>query len=213
MQFQGGSMQSHFRKYLPHLSQFHSPAVYVPSFDEIHCLIEVANSHESTQAVGDLAYIVASSGLRMAELASLRVTDIVSDLGLVQIESQHQTTTRYVPVSLRTLRCLASLHARFPDSELVFGDRSRSFLQTLLRKFHSLAVKIGAERMLLHSLRCAMLENLSVLAKTDQELAAIQYLAGHVPSSPESDLDFQTILEIAKRLFEKLWSKLDAKKA
>jgi hypothetical protein len=36
----------------------------------IRRLVELANSHERTQPVGDLAYIVASTGLRIGELAN-----------------------------------------------------------------------------------------------------------------------------------------------
>jgi integrase len=119
---------------------------------------------------------------------------------------------RYVLVSSRALQTLVSLHARFPESELVFGDRSRSYLQTLLKKFHLLACKIGAENMRLHSLRRAMVRHLHHLANSEQEETAIQYLADHALHTAKSELDLQTILEIAKPFLEDLWAELDVKK-
>ena len=173
------SMQSRLTLLFPSMSQFYKPTLYVPSFDDIRRLIEEANSHERTQPVGDLAYIVASTGLRMGELANLRVTDIVSNQGQVRIESKHLPVNRYVPLSPRTLQGLASLHKRFPESELVFGNRPRSYLQGLTVKLELLAGKVGAENMQLHSLRRAVLAHLYSLVKTSQEETAVRLVTGH----------------------------------
>lgn len=210
MAISGDSMPSRAVMCFPSLPRLHPPAVYIPSFDDIGRLIRTANSHERTQPVGDLAYIVTSTGFRMGELENLRVTDIVA--GLVRIESKYFPVTRYLPLSPRAIQSLASLHARFPASDLVFGDRSRAYLQGLAARLRSLAGKIGTEDIRLYSLRRAVLEHFRCLVKTDHEERVIQYVIGLGNSaldSSESKLDVETNLETAKRLFADLWAELD----
>jgi integrase len=198
------------------MSQFYESTVYIPSFGDIRRLIELASSHERTQPVGELAYIVASTGIRIGELVNLRVTDIVADMYLVRIASKSSPTDRYVPLSPRALQSLASLHMRFPESELVLGDKSHSYLHTLVHRLHVLACNMGAQSMRLHSLRRAMLQHLHSLGKTLREEAAINDVAGHANlavKSSGSASDVETNLEIAKRLLKDLWAMLDLNEA
>lgn len=208
---QGDSLYWHFKSVVSSLSQSNHRRGYIPTFNAIRSVIETARNNERTQSIADLGYVVASSGLRMGELASLRITDVVSDMGLACIESKGTPFQRYVPLSPRAIQSLKSLHNRFAGSDMVFGDRSRAYLSGLYHRFQVLAVSRGIEQMRMHSLRIAALGYLDSLAQTSQEQSAVQYLTGRWNPllSDESDTDISTILQVATRLLASLWAKLE----
>jgi integrase len=184
---------------------------FVPTFDDIRSFIEAAKNQESTLPLAHLTYVVASSGIGMGELTMLRVTDVVSDMGLVRVESKGTGGQRYVSLSPRAIQSLKSLHSRFAGSDMVFGDRSRSYLTGLYHRLHVLAVNSGIEQMRVQSLRLAALRYLHSIAKTNLEQKAVQYLAGHWNPEPgnQSELALDAILPIAASLLADLWAKLE----
>jgi site-specific recombinase XerD len=206
----GDSMCWQFKRVLSNLPGSDLPTAYIPTFDGIRSFIEVAKSQERTLPLAELSYVMASTGMRTGELSRLLVTDVVSDMNLVRIESKGILAYRYIPMSARAIQSLKSLHSRFPGSKMVFGDRSRSYVSGLCHRFQSLAVKSGFEQMRVHSLRLAAIAYLHTLAQTAQEQCAVQYLAGwrDPMSSNESELDIDTILLAATRLLTSLWAKL-----
>jgi site-specific recombinase XerD len=208
---QEDSLYGQFKSVLSSLPQSDYRRACGPTFDDIRSFIAAAKKQESTLPLAHLTYVIASSGIRTGELTTLRVTDVVSDMGLVRIESRGPVVQRYVSLSPRAIQSLKSLHSRFAGSSMVFGDRSRSYLSGLYHRFHVLAVNSGIEQMRVHSLRLAALGYLDSLAQTSQEQSAVQYLSGrwNPMTSDESDLDIDTILQVATRLLASLWTKLE----
>jgi site-specific recombinase XerD len=208
---QGDSLYRHFTSVLSSLPQTDHLRAFVPTFDDIRSFIEAAKNQESTLPLAHLTYVVASSGIGMGELTMLRVTDVVSDMGLVRVESKGTGGQRYVSLSPRAIQSLKSLHSRFAGSDMVFGDRSRSYLTGLYHRLHVLAVNSGIEQMRVQSLRLAALRYLHSIAKTNLEQKAVQYLAGHWNPEPgnQSELALDAILPIAASLLADLWAKLE----
>ncbi len=208
---QGNSAQLNLKEVLSSLPRSDEQTTYIPTFEEIRNVIEVASNQDRTLPLAQLTCVLASSAIRIGELARLRVTDVVSDMGLVRVESTGVQGQRYIPLSPRAIHSLKSLHCGFADSVMIFGDRSNSYLSGLCGRFHILGAKSGNAQLQVHSLRRAALGYLHSLARTGLEDYAVRYVAGwwSPMSSDKSEPDIDTVLPVVTRLLANLWEKVD----
>ena len=72
--------------------------------------------------VRDVVRVVANTGIRNLELASLRMSDVDITGGWMAIKGRKVLFTRKVPLRPKTIAAIVSLHSRNPESPFVLGE-------------------------------------------------------------------------------------------
>lgn len=72
--------------------------------------------------VRDVVRVVANTGIRNSELASLRMSDVDITGGWMAIKGCKVPFTRKVPLGPKTIAAIVSLHSRNPESPFVLGE-------------------------------------------------------------------------------------------
>lgn len=124
----------------------------VLSTEQVDRIITVANADPRLHITRDVIQILSETGLRSGELCGLRISslDIANNRLFIP---RGKTKGRFVPVTPRALNALQSLHAQFPTSDFVMGDKAHRVLRRVALSFRKIVAQIGAAGHTLHSLR------------------------------------------------------------
>lgn len=152
--------------------------------EQIDRIIATTNADPRLHPTGAVIQILAETGLRASELRRLKVTDI--DVEKSRLLINGEMAFRSIPLTSRVLNALRSVHANFPNSDFVMGNRSHAALHRVSENFRKITAQHGIVHHGLFSLRrfCVM-----HLLRAGVDLITVARVHGLLgPASPRSPL-------------------------
>lgn len=154
--------------------------------------------------VRDVVRVVANTGIRNLELASLRMSDVDITGGWMAIKGRKVLFTRKVPLRPKTIAAIVSLHSRNPESPFVLGEFPILRMRIVIASLRLVWPRHSHGRILLLSVRMSFTYRLMHAGISSR---VVRYCAGHqdlslsaskMPLTPE---DWLYILRQTRELF------------
>src|SRR5690348_12315577 len=151
------------------------------SLPDVRLLLSAAE-REHGQPFADALQVMATTGIRVAEIGKLRVADVIFERRLFRIPAGKWTPTRHIPFGPSVLMRLRSRQASVDTSEYLFGtspDRLRAYLTWRFRKLANTC--LPGRTVSLHQLRRTFAE---AWLSTGGGIPALAYVMGYNLDSP-----------------------------
>lgn len=180
------------------------------STDDICKIISRCEDDPKLQVLRNLVRVIANTGLRNGEFASLRESDIDPAGTLLHVGRPRTiaSSMRMLPLRPRTYAALVSLHILNPESEFVLGDCPRTRFDYMIRKLKIIAPQFARAGLWTYSIR---LNYESRLISAGIPMGIVKYLLGRESlrdSLGELSLTDEQKVQIVRRSVERFLQEL-----
>jgi integrase len=124
------------------------------SSSDIAEILETCEKNPRLHLVRDIVRILANTGLRNSELASLRISQVdIIGRWVTIVEGRKAPAIRKIPLGPKTIVAIASLHSMNPESPFVLGEFPNRRMRIVIARLRSMWPRLTHDRLLLHRVR------------------------------------------------------------
>src|ERR1700720_1626240 len=118
------------------------------SSSDIAEILETCEKNPRLHLVRDIVRMLANTGLRNSELASLRISQVdIIGRWVTIVEGGKAPAIRKIPLGAKTIAAIASLHSMNPVSPFVLGEFPNRRMRIVIARLRSMLPRLSHDRL------------------------------------------------------------------
>jgi integrase len=150
------------------------------SNDQLLRLFSIADADPKLLDLGDIVRIIATTGIRVAELKNLRWACVDFPNNRLIVNDSKGWRKRCIPIGAKTREILHARHDRGPVSDFVLGERREALIRRVSLQLRVAGVQSGLGPLSFHIVRHSFF---TLLVSFDVSMSTLMSIGGWKPFS------------------------------